>query len=60
MVTAQQILVAHTTNPDDGEPLDVLIRVWTDGSVEVAVRPGHDQTDLIWGPPVVAEDRTWR
>jgi len=31
---------------------DVLLRLWDNGLVEVALRPGHLRRGTSWGPPV--------
>lgn len=42
------------TYGDDGT--DVLVTVWDDGSMEVALRDGLDCTWQTWGPPVELAD----
>lgn len=34
---------------------DILVTTWSDGSQEVAFRPGRNRTDLTWGAPVAVE-----
>lgn len=47
---------------DDGvglaDGVDVLVHVWPDGSVEVALRPGWQRRGTSWGPPVPLTDVT--
>lgn len=38
--------------------VDVLVHVFPDGSVEVALRPGLLRRGLSWGPPVDLTDVT--
>jgi hypothetical protein len=50
------ILTGH--NPFHGKTgVDVLVTVWDDGSMEVALRDGRDERWRRWGPPaeLVAE-----
>lgn len=35
---------------------DVLVTIWPDGGMEVALRPGRDMTWLRWGPPYPLTD----
>lgn len=35
---------------------DVLVTIHDDGEIEVALRPGKDQTELAWGAPVTFAD----
>lgn len=46
---------------DDGarRTVDVLVTLWTDGTCDVALRPGADTTfgPRTWGPRTTAEQR---
>lgn len=33
------------------EGTDVLLTIWADGQLEVALRPGHSHTRVTWSPP---------
>jgi len=35
---------------------DILVSVWPDGGVEVALRPGRRESWVTWGPPVECTD----
>jgi hypothetical protein len=40
------------------EERTVLVRIWKDGSVEVAIRedPSHTWGPYTWGPPVIVKE----
>lgn len=57
-MSASRVLYGHDDGVGDVEGVDVLVRVWPDGSVDVALRPGRLRRGLSWGPPVPLADVT--
>jgi hypothetical protein len=40
------------TGYDEHDDRSYLLTVWPDGILEVATRPGRDDTRIRWSPPV--------
>ena len=53
-----RVFYGHDDYTGDADGIDVLVTLWHDGSVEVALRPGRLLSGLRWGPPVALEDVT--